>query len=71
MFPTNVAHVLAMSLWAGGLAALLFALPAATRRARAAATVRACSRRSLRRFSRLALAAVCVIVASGLIQAYV
>jgi copper transport protein len=69
MFPTNVVHVLAMSVWAGGLAALLYALPAATRalepvdRTRLLAAV-------LRRFSPVALAAVCVIVASGLIQAY-
>ncbi len=31
-FPANALHVLAMAIWLGGLAALLFVLPAATRR---------------------------------------
>lgn len=71
LLPANVVHVVAMSLWAGGLATLLLALPAATRalpergdRSRLLAAV-------LTRFSPLALAAVIALVASGLVQSVV
>src|SRR5262249_59302082 len=69
MFPTNVLHVLAMSVWVGGLAVLLFALPAATRQLESSDRTRLLAA-ALRRFSPIALAAVCVILASGLVQAY-
>ena len=69
-FPVNVLHVGGMAIWLGGLAALLLALPAATRalqgpdRSRLLAAV-------LARFSQVALIAVAVILATGLLQAYV
>jgi copper transport protein len=69
-FPVNVIHVGAMAIWLGGLAALLLALPAATR-ALAAADRSSLLAVALSRFSRLALIAVAAILATGLIQAYV
>ena len=70
LFPTNVLHVLGMSAWLGGLVAILVALPAATRLLVTSDRTRLLAG-SLRRFSDLALASVAVIMASGLIQAYV
>ena len=70
LFPTNVLHVAAVSAWFGGLVALVLVVSRATReleppdRSRLLAAV-------LARFSQLALIAVVVILASGLIQAYV
>jgi copper transport protein len=69
-FPADVVHVLAASVWVGGIACLLFALPAATRRLQAA-------ERSplllgvLARFSPLALGAVAAIALTGVVQAYI
>ena len=69
-FPSDVLHVLAASVWVGGIACLLLALPAATRRL-------AGQQRSrlllavLARFSPLALAAVIAIAATGVLQAYI
>jgi copper transport protein len=69
-FPADVVHVLAASVWVGGIACLLFALPAATRRLQAA-------ERSplllgvLARFSPLALGAVVAIALTGVVQAYI
>jgi copper transport protein len=68
LFPLDVAHVLAMSAWLGGLVVLLACVPAATRvlapanRTRLLAAV-------LVRFSAVALAAVCVLAATGTTQA--
>ncbi|MEN3284164.1 MAG: copper transport protein [Solirubrobacteraceae bacterium] len=68
LFPLDVAHVLAMSAWLGGLVGLLACVPAATRaleqadRSRLLAAV-------LTRFSAVALAAVCVLAATGTTQA--
>jgi copper transport protein len=65
----NAIHVGAMTVWLGGLATLLFVLPAATRqlepegRSRLLASV-------LARFSRVALIAVAAILLTGLVQAY-
>jgi copper transport protein len=70
LFPLDVAHVLAMSAWLGGLVGLLACVPAATRaldtadRSRLLAAV-------LTRFSVVALAAVCVLAATGTTQAIV
>ncbi len=70
LIPTDTLHVAAMSVWVGGLAVLIAVLPAATRalqppdRTKLLAAV-------LLRFSPVALACVCLILASGLIQAYV
>ena len=47
LIPSDALHVLAMSIWAGGLATLLFVLPAATRRLEGADRTR-CSRRRWR-----------------------
>jgi copper transport protein len=69
LFPANVLHVVAMSVWVGGLASLVLILPAATReleppeRSRLLAT-------TLARFSPLALACVALILLTGVGQAY-
>ena len=70
LIPLDVAHVVAMSLWTGGLAMLLFVLPAATRRleppdrSRLLAAV-------LVRFSPLALACVILLLATGVAQSWI
>jgi copper transport protein len=69
LFPANVLHVVAMSVWVGGLAALVLILPAATRaleppeRGRLLAAV-------LARFSPIALLCVAAILLTGFGQAY-
>lgn len=69
-FPSDVLHVLAASVWVGGIACLLLALPTATRelvgsdRSRLLLGV-------LARFSPLALAAVVTIALTGVLQAYI
>jgi copper transport protein len=70
-FPVNVVHVGAMAVWLGGLAALLLVLPAATRSATSAGDRGRLLAGPLARFSALALAMVALIMATGLIQAYV
>ena len=68
LFPLDVAHVLAMSAWLGGLVVVLVCVPAATRalapadRSRLLAAV-------LVRFSAVALAAVAVLAVTGATQA--
>jgi copper transport protein len=68
LFPLDVAHVLAMSAWLGGLVVVLACVPAATRalapadRSRLLAAV-------LVRFSAVALAAVAVLAVTGTTQA--
>lgn len=70
MAALDVAHVLAMSVWLGGLGLLLFAVPAATReleleqRTPLLAGV-------LVRFSPLALASVAVLLSTGVVQSIV
>jgi copper transport protein len=69
-FPSDVLHVLAASVWVGGIACLLLVLPAATKclegpeRSRLLLAV-------LARFSPLALGAVLVIAVTGVVQAYI
>jgi copper transport protein len=70
MFAANVAHVVAMSAWVGGLVALLLAVPAATARLDLGDRT-ALLAAVLGRFSAIALAAVAVLAATGLIQGYV
>jgi copper transport protein len=70
-FPVNVIHVGAMAIWLGGLATLLLVLPAATRSATEPADRGRLLAGPLGRFSNLALAMVVLIMATGLIQAYV
>jgi copper transport protein len=70
MLPANVIHVAAMALWAGGLVALVGALPAATRRAEPGERARMLAG-ALSRFSPMALAAVVALAAAGVAQAIV
>src|SRR6185312_7309407 len=70
-FPVNVIHVGAMAIWLGGLGALLLVLPAATRSATTPADRGRLLAGPLARFSTVALAMVALIMATGLIQAYV
>lgn len=69
-FPSDVLHVLAASVWVGGIACLLLVLPAATRLLEPADRSRLLLA-ALGRFSPLALAAVIVIAATGALQAYI
>ncbi len=69
-FSSDVLHVLSGSVWVGGIACLLLAVPAATRRLDAPERSRLLLA-TLVRFSPLALAAVVVIAATGVIQAYI
>jgi copper transport protein len=68
LLPANVLHVAAMAVWAGGLAALLLALPAATRALPDPADRTRLLAAALTRFSPLALAAVGALVLSGTVQ---
>jgi copper transport protein len=68
LLPLDVAHVLAMSAWIGGLVLALFALPAATRRL--APTQRTpLLAAALLRFSPIALGCVVVLLVTGTVQA--
>ena len=69
-FPSDVLHVLAASVWVGGIACLLLALPAATRQLQGPDRSRLLLA-TLVRFSPIALASVIVIAASGVVQAYI
>jgi len=69
-FPSDVLHVLAASVWVGGIACLLLALPAATRQLASPERSRLLLA-TLVRFSPMALAAVIVIAATGVVQAYI
>jgi copper transport protein len=69
-FPSDVLHVLAASVWVGGIACLLLALPAATRALESPQRSRLLLA-TLSRFSPLALAAVIVIAVTGVVQAYI
>ncbi len=69
LLPLDVAHVLAMSVWIGGLIMLLFALPVATRRLEAVDRTRLLAA-ALLRFSPLALACVVVLLLTGTVQAF-
>ena len=69
-FPVDVIHVLAASVWVGGIACLLFALPGATRRLEGPQRSRLLLA-TLARFSPLALACVIALAATGVVQAYI
>ena len=69
-FPSDVLHVLAASVWVGGIACLLLALPAATRQLPGADRGRLLLA-TLARFSPLALAAVVTIAITGVVQALI
>jgi copper transport protein len=69
-FPSDVLHVLAGSVWVGGIACLLIALPGATRRLQGGERSRLLLA-TLARFSPIALGSVVVIAVTGVIQAYI
>lgn len=69
-FPSDVLHVLAASVWVGGIACLLLVLPVATRRLEGPERGRLLLA-VLARVSRPALAAVLVIALTGVVQAYI
>jgi copper transport protein len=69
-FPADVVHVLGASVWVGGIACLLLALPAATGRLEGAQRSRLLLA-TLARFSPAALACVITIAVTGVIQAYI
>ncbi len=69
-FPADVLHVLAASVWVGGIACLLLVVPAATRQLERPQRSRLLLA-TLMRFSPLALASVIAIAATGVIQAYI
>jgi copper transport protein len=68
LLPLDVAHVLAMSAWIGGLVVALLVLPAATGRLEAADRTRLLAA-TLLRFSPVALGCVVVLLVTGTIQA--
>jgi copper transport protein len=70
MFPADVIHVLASSVWVGGVAFLLLALPAATRELQPPDRTRLLLA-TLARFSPIALASVVALAVTGLVQAYI
>jgi copper transport protein len=69
-FPAEVLHMLAASVWVGGIVCLLLALPAATRQLEGSERSRLLLA-VLRRFSPLALGAVVAIAVSGVVQGYI
>ena len=69
-FPSDVLHVLSGSVWVGGIACLLLAVPRATRRLEGPERSRLLLA-TLARFSPIALGAVLVIAVTGVIQAYI
>lgn len=69
-FPSDAMHVLAGSVWVGGVACLLLALPGATRQLEGGERSRLLLA-TLARFSPIALGSVVVIAATGVIQAYI
>jgi copper transport protein len=69
-FPSDVLHVLSASVWVGGIACLLLALPAATRQLAAQERSRLLLA-TLARFSPIALAAVIALAITGVVQAYI
>jgi copper transport protein len=69
-FPSDALHVTAASVWVGGIACLLVAVPGATRQLERPERSRLLLA-TLARFSPLALGSVVVIAATGTIQAYI
>jgi copper transport protein len=69
LLPMDVAHVVAMSAWIGGLVVLLAALPAATRRLAVPDRTRLLA--AAPRFSAIALACVAVLLVTGTVQSVV
>jgi copper transport protein len=70
LVPLDVVHVLAMALWGGGLAMILLAVPAATRRLDPPDRSRVLAA-ALVRFSPLALASVAALLVTGIAQSLI
>ena len=70
MFPSDFIHVLAASVWVGGVVFLVVALPAATRELEPPDRTRLLLA-TLARFSPIALASVVALAVTGLVQAYI
>ncbi len=68
--PSDVLHVLAASVWVGGIACLLLALPSGTRQLEGPERSRLLLA-TLARFSPLALASVLALAITGVLQAYI
>lgn len=69
-FPADALHVLAGSVWVGGIACLLIALPGATRKLKGGERSRLLLA-NLVRFSPIAVGSVVCIAVTGVIQAYI
>lgn len=69
LLPANVLHVVAMSVWVGGLATFVLVLPAATRELETSDRSRLLAA-TLARFSPIALLCVAAILLTGVGQAY-
>jgi copper transport protein len=69
-FPADLFHVLAASVWVGGIACLLLALPAATKQLEGDQRARLLLA-ALAGFSPIALASVLAVALTGTIQAYI
>lgn len=69
-FPSDVLHVLGASVWVGGIACLLLALPYATRQLEPTQRTRVLLA-TLARFSPMALLSVIAIAITGVVQAYI
>lgn len=71
LVPSDMVHVAAMSVWAGGLAAMLWILPSATRRLKEPIARTELLTTTTQRFSGIALVMVALIAVSGSVQAIV
>ena len=71
LIPSDIVHVAAMAVWAGGLAAMLWILPAATRHLQDPVMRTSLLTGTAIRFSGIALVSVALIGVSGAIQAIV
>lgn len=69
-FPSDVLHALAASVWVGGIACFVLAVPAATRALERGDRSRLLLA-TLARFSPLALASVVVLAVTGVVQAFI
>jgi len=71
LIPSDMTHVAAMAIWTGGLAAMVWLLPAGTRQISDPAEKTGLLTRSALRFSSIALVAVALIAVSGSVQAII
>lgn len=71
LMPADILHVAAMAAWAGGLFAMVFLLPAATRKIASPADRTGLLTRVTWKFSTLAIVAVIVVGVTGAVQAII